>query len=79
VVNSDTLPRELNKELGDLGLLGMRLEGHGCAGASSTAYGVACRELEYGHSGVRSRVSVQGSRPLGCLLTVSCERLPGRA
>jgi glutaryl-CoA dehydrogenase len=59
--NSDTLPRELSKELGDLGLLGMHLEGYGCAGASSTAYGVACRELEYGDSGVRSLVSVQGS------------------
>jgi glutaryl-CoA dehydrogenase len=53
--------RELAKELGDLGLLGMHLEGYGCAGASSTAYGVACRELEYGDSGVRSLVSVQGS------------------
>ncbi len=53
--------RELAKELGDLGLLGMHLEGYGCAGASSTAYGVACRELEYGDSGIRSLVSVQGS------------------
>jgi glutaryl-CoA dehydrogenase len=53
--------RELAKELGDLGLLGMHLEGYGCAGASSTAYGVACRELEYGDSGLRSLVSVQGS------------------
>ena len=57
----DTLPKELAKELGDLGLLGMHLEGYGCAGASSTAYGVACRELEYGDSGIRSLVSVQGS------------------
>jgi glutaryl-CoA dehydrogenase len=56
-----TLPRELAKELGELGLLGMHLEGYGCAGASATAYGVACRELEYGDSGVRSLVSVQGS------------------
>ncbi len=53
--------RELAKELGDLGLLGMHLEGYECAGASSTAYGVACRELEYGDSGIRSLVSVQGS------------------
>ena len=55
------LPRELAKEVGDLGLLGMHLEGYGCAGASATAYGVACRELEYGDSGLRSLVSVQGS------------------
>ena len=60
--NDASIPsRELAKELGDLGLLGMHLEGYGCAGASSTAYGVAVRELEYGDSGIRSLVSVQGS------------------
>jgi len=60
--NDAELPsRELAKELGDLGLLGMHLEGYGCAGASSTAYGVAVRELEAGDSGIRSLVSVQGS------------------
>jgi len=48
-------------ELGELGLLGMHLEGHGCAGASALAYGVACEELEAGDSGLRSLVSVQGS------------------
>ena len=53
--------RELFPQLGDLGLLGMHLEGYGCAGASATAYGVACRELEAGDSGLRSFVSVQGS------------------
>jgi glutaryl-CoA dehydrogenase len=53
--------RELAAELGGLGLLGMHLEGYGCAGASATAYGVACRELEAGDSGLRSLVSVQGS------------------
>jgi glutaryl-CoA dehydrogenase len=55
------LPRELAPELGKLGLLGMHLEGYGCAGASATAYGIACMELEAGDSGVRSLVSVQGS------------------
>src|SRR3954469_25318428 len=55
------MPRELFAQLGDLGLLGMHLEGYGCAGASATAYGVACRELEAGDSGLRSVVSVQGS------------------
>jgi glutaryl-CoA dehydrogenase len=52
---------ELARELGNLGLLGMHLEGYGCAGASATAYGLACMELEAGDSGVRSLVSVQGS------------------
>ncbi|HYV14768.1 MAG TPA: acyl-CoA dehydrogenase family protein [Conexibacter sp.] len=55
------IPRELAPELGKLGLLGMHLEGYGCAGASATAYGLACMELEAGDSGVRSLVSVQGS------------------
>ena len=53
--------RELAKELGDLGVLGMHLEGYGCAGTSATAYGLACLELEAGDSGLRSLVSVQGS------------------
>ena len=55
------LPRELGPELGRLGLLGMHLEGYGCAGASAVAYGIACLELEAGDSGVRSFASVQGS------------------
>jgi glutaryl-CoA dehydrogenase len=55
------LPRELARELGALNVLGMHLEGYGCAGASATAYGLACMELEAGDSGVRSLVSVQGS------------------
>jgi glutaryl-CoA dehydrogenase len=53
--------RELGLEMGKLGLLGMHLEGYGCAGTSATAYGLACRELEAGDSGARSFVSVQGS------------------
>jgi glutaryl-CoA dehydrogenase len=53
--------RGLAKELATLGLLGMHLEGYGCAGASAVAYGLACLELEAADSGVRSLVSVQGS------------------
>jgi glutaryl-CoA dehydrogenase len=55
------VPLELVHELGKLGVLGMHLEGYGCAGASATAYGLACMELEAGDSGIRSLVSVQGS------------------
>ncbi|OEU88228.1 acyl-CoA dehydrogenase [Streptomyces abyssalis] len=53
--------RELAKEVGSLGVLGMHLEGYGCAGTTATAYGLACMELEAGDSGLRSLVSVQGS------------------
>ena len=52
---------ELAKELGDIGLLGMHLQGYGCAGTDATSYGLACMELEAGDSGIRSLVSVQGS------------------
>jgi glutaryl-CoA dehydrogenase len=55
------IPRELAPQLGRLGVLGMHLEGYGCAGVSATAYGLACMELEAGDSGIRSLVSVQGS------------------
>jgi glutaryl-CoA dehydrogenase len=53
--------RDLAKELGALGVLGMHLDGYGCAGTTATAYGLACLELEAGDSGLRSLVSVQGS------------------
>jgi glutaryl-CoA dehydrogenase len=53
--------RDLAKEFGALGLLGMHLTGYGCAGTSAVAYGLACMELEAGDSGARSFVSVQGS------------------
>jgi len=54
-------PVELARSLGELGVLGMHLQGYGCAGASATAYGLTCMELEAGDSGLRSLVSVQGS------------------
>lgn len=57
----DIPARELAKELGEIGLLGMHLEGYGCAGTDATSYGLACLELEAGDSGIRSLVSVQGS------------------
>ena len=53
--------RELARELGGMGLLGMHLSGYGTADASAVMYGLACLELEAGDSGVRSLVSVQGS------------------
>ncbi|WP_371782282.1 acyl-CoA dehydrogenase family protein [Streptosporangium subroseum] len=53
--------RELGPVLGSLGVLGMHLQGYGCAGLDAVSYGVACRELEAGDSGLRSFVSVQGS------------------
>ena len=54
-------PIELVKKLGTLGLLGMQLDGYGCAGRSAVEYGLAVLELEAGDSGIRTFVSVQGS------------------
>jgi glutaryl-CoA dehydrogenase len=54
-------PSHLPRRFGELGLLGMHLEGYGCAGSSAVEYGLACLELEAGDSGVRTFVSVQGS------------------
>jgi glutaryl-CoA dehydrogenase len=58
---SGGLPKELAKEFGSLGVMGMHLEGYGCAGTNAVSYGLACMELEAGDSGFRSFVSVQGS------------------
>lgn len=57
----EQFPTELIPELADLGLLGAGLSGYGCAGMSAVQYGLILQELEYGDSGLRSFVSVQGS------------------
>ena len=54
-------PKELFKEMGRLGLLGMHLEGYGCAGMGAVAYGIVGEEIEYGDAALRSSLSVQGS------------------
>jgi glutaryl-CoA dehydrogenase len=54
-------PLDLAPELGELGVLGMHLEGYGCPGRSAVEYGLAAMELEAGDSGIRTFVSVQGS------------------
>ncbi|MCT9869292.1 acyl-CoA dehydrogenase family protein [Paenarthrobacter aurescens] len=54
-------PREIAPELGELGVLGMHLEGYGCPGRTAVEYGLAAMELEAGDSGIRTFVSVQGS------------------
>jgi glutaryl-CoA dehydrogenase len=74
----------LVKEAGDLGLLGMHLEGYGCAGTNAVSYGLACMELEAGDSGVRSLVSVQGSLVMFAIWKFGSEEqkqtwLPGMA
>jgi glutaryl-CoA dehydrogenase len=80
-----TIPaRELAREMGALGLLGMHLEGYGCAGTNAVSYGLACMELEAGDSGIRSLVSVQGSLAMYAIHAYGSEEqkqrwLPGMA
>jgi glutaryl-CoA dehydrogenase len=57
----ERFPADLVPELAALGLLGASLSGYGCAGLSKVQYGLLLQELEYGDSGLRSFVSVQGS------------------
>ncbi|MFI1925374.1 MULTISPECIES: acyl-CoA dehydrogenase family protein [unclassified Streptomyces] len=76
--------RELARELGAIGALGMSLGGYGCAGASAVQYGLACLELEAADSGIRSLVSVQGSLAMYALHRFGSEEqkrtwLPGMA
>jgi glutaryl-CoA dehydrogenase len=60
-------PREIVPQMGAQGLLGMHLEGYGCAGKSAVEYGLACMELEVGDSGLRTFVSVQGSLAMSAI------------
>jgi glutaryl-CoA dehydrogenase len=60
-------PVDLVPELGKLGLLGMHLDGYGCAGRSAVEYGLAGAELEAGDSGLRTFVSVQGSLAMSAI------------
>ncbi|MCX0243054.1 MULTISPECIES: acyl-CoA dehydrogenase family protein [Streptomyces] len=76
--------RELARELGALGALGMSLQGYGCAGATAVQYGLACLELEAADSGIRSLVSVQGSLAMYAIHRYGSEEqkqrwLPGMA
>ncbi|WP_353827817.1 acyl-CoA dehydrogenase family protein [Agromyces sp. SYSU T0242] len=76
--------RELVREAGELGFLGMHLTGYGCAGAGAVAYGLVCLELEAADSGWRTFVSVQGSLAMSAIHKYGSEEqkqrwLPGMA
>jgi glutaryl-CoA dehydrogenase len=76
--------REVAREMGGAGLLGMHLDGYGCPGRSAVEYGLAAMELEAGDSGLRTFVSVQGSLAMSAIHTFGSEDqkqrwLPGMA
>ena len=49
------------RQLGEMGFLGVTIDGYGCAGMSSVAYGLIGRAIERVDSGYRSAMSVQSS------------------
>ncbi|MGO1251160.1 acyl-CoA dehydrogenase [Psychrobacter sp.] len=53
--------RNIMRQMGEMGLLGVTIEGYGCAGLSSVAYGAIAKEVEAVDSGYRSAMSVQSS------------------
>jgi glutaryl-CoA dehydrogenase len=59
--NAGIFPKQLIRQMGELGFFGANLEGYGCAGMSNLEYGLIMQELERADSGVRSFVSVQGA------------------
>ncbi len=72
------------REMGELGLLGCMLEGHGCAGMNYVCYGLAAQEIEAVDSGYRSMMSVQSSlvmHPINAFGSAAQKRkyLPGLA
>jgi glutaryl-CoA dehydrogenase len=76
--------REILLEMGELGLLGMTIDGYGCAGMNYVSYGLAAREVERVDSGYRSVMSVQSSLVMHPIYTYGSDEqknrfLPGLA
>ncbi|PIE47138.1 MAG: acyl-CoA dehydrogenase [Gammaproteobacteria bacterium] len=58
---NETFDTNIMRKMGELGLLGVTIDGYGCAGLSSVAYGLIARAVEAVDSGYRSAMSVQSS------------------
>ncbi len=69
----EQFPKDLIPELAAMGLLGASIEGYGCAGMGAVTYGLLLQELEYGDSGLRSFVSVQGSLAMYAIYSAGTE------
>ncbi len=69
----EQFPKDLVPELAAMGLLGASIEGYGCAGMGAVTYGLLLQELEYGDSGLRSFVSVQGSLAMYAIYSAGTE------
>jgi len=58
---NEVMDPEIFREMGAVGMLGSTIQGFGCAGVSSVAYGLTAREVERVDSSYRSAMSVQSS------------------
>lgn len=58
---NENFDRNIMRQMGEMGLLGVTIDGYGCAGLSSVAYGLIAKEVEAVDSGYRSAMSVQSS------------------
>lgn len=81
---NESYDRDTMREMGSVGLLGVTIQGYGCAGASSVAYGLVAREIERVDSAYRSSMSVQSSLVMGPIYHYGSEEqkqkyLPGMA
>ncbi|XP_053957092.1 glutaryl-CoA dehydrogenase, mitochondrial [Anastrepha ludens] len=64
---NEVFHKEIMEEIGSFGALGCTLQGYGCAGVSSVAYGLLAREIERVDSAYRSALSVQSSLVMGAI------------
>lgn len=69
---------EILHELGELGLLGIGLEGEGCPGGSHVMYGLVAREIERVDLAYRSVLSVQSSLVMFPILSYASPELKRR-
>jgi glutaryl-CoA dehydrogenase len=73
-----TLDRDLIPQLAGLGLFGIKIQGYDCPGLTDVIYGLVCREIERGDSGLRSFVSVQNSLVMYPIATFGTEEQKNR-
>ena len=58
---NETSDPDIFRQMGAMGLLGLTIDGYGCAGMDYISYGLVAREIERIDSGYRSMMSVQSS------------------
>lgn len=74
----ETFNTNLMKKMGEVGLLGATINGYGCSGVSTTAYGLIAREIERVDSGYRSAMSVQSSLVMHPINTFANEEIKNK-